>query len=111
MSDKHDKIAQERQKLKSEYGSLFDAVTEVLFRRDPAGVNFDVNPAEYQYEAGKILPRLHDCQSAADVSRVIHEALVESFDAATAGSIERHSQTASEIWRLWESRQTGKKGR
>jgi hypothetical protein len=107
MSDPHDKIVQERRKLKTEYGALFDAVTELLFRHDPAGINFEINPEEYQYETSKILPRLRDCQSAADVCRVIHEELAGSFDAVTAGPIERHSQTASEIWKLWQSHQSG----
>jgi len=109
MTDQNNKIVQQRQKLKAEYGGLFDAVSELLFRHDPAGINFEVNPEEYQYEASKILPRLRECHSAADVCRVIHEALIGSFDAATAGPIERHSQTASEIWRLWESRQTARR--
>ena len=49
MTDQNNKIVQERQKLEAEYGGLFDAVSELLFRHDPAGINFEVNPEEYQY--------------------------------------------------------------
>jgi hypothetical protein len=100
-----EKLRVERRQLKAEYGGLFDAIAGLLFRHDPAGINFEVNKGEYHYEASKILPRLRDCQSAADVCRVVYEELVGSFDAVTAGPVERHSQTASEIWDLWQSHQ------
>ena len=108
MSGMREKILEERRQLKAEYGVLFDSVAGLLFRYDPAGINFEVNSDEYQYEASKILPRLRNCQSATDVCRVIHEALVCSFDAVTAGPIERHSQMASEIWDLWHAQTCSK---
>src|SRR6266704_494248 len=96
-----DEILEERRKLKAEYGELFDSVAALLFRHDPAGVNFEINPDEYQTEAGTILPRLRGCQSEDEVRQVIHEEIVRWFDAATAGPEERYGEIASEVWQLW----------
>jgi hypothetical protein len=102
-------ILKERRQLKAKYGELFDSTAALLFLHDPVGINFEVNPDEYQAEARSILPRLHGCQSADDVCRVVHEEFVRWFGAATAGPPERYTQIASEIWQLWEvSRQTKK---
>ena len=102
-------ILEERRQLKAKYRDLFDSTAELLFRHDPVGINFEVNPDEYQAEAGSILPRLHGCQSADDVCRVVHVEFVRWFDTATAGPPDRYMEIASEIWQLWEvSRQTKK---
>jgi hypothetical protein len=37
------------------------STSELLFRHDPVGINFEVNTDEYEPKAGTILPRLHAC--------------------------------------------------
>ena len=54
----------ERDALKRQYGKLFAAISEVLFEADPVGINFEINPDEYEPEAGTIIPRLSSAQSA-----------------------------------------------
>lgn len=80
MARTREEILQERKRLREEYGDLFDATAALLFRHDPAGINFEVNPDEYQSEAGSILPRLRACQSAADLCRVVHEEFLGSAE-------------------------------
>jgi len=100
-----DQILEERRQLKAEYGQLFNAVSELLFRHDPMGIAFDnENSDEYDPETGTILPRLRDCQSAGDVQRIVHEQFVRWFDAGTAGPEESYAVIASEIWELFVSR-------
>jgi hypothetical protein len=82
---------------------LFDSIAELLFRHDPVGINFEVNPGEYQTEAGSILPRLRDCNSVEAVRQVVHQEFVHWFGVATAGSEERYTQIAAEIWQLWQA--------
>lgn len=96
-----EKILEERRMLKAEYGELFDTVAALLFRHDPVGINFEINPDEYQAEAGTILPRLRGCQSEEEVRQLIHEEFVRWFDADTAGPEERYAKIASEVWQLW----------
>lgn len=103
MSKTSEEIQEERRQLRFQYGSLFDAVSEVLFRHDPAGVNFEVNTNEYEAEAGAILPKLKSCASVDDVRRVVHVEIVHWFDTVTAGPEARYDDIAKEIWQLWLS--------
>jgi hypothetical protein len=51
-------VLEERCQLEAEYGDLFDFTAALLFRHDPVCINFEINPDEYEAEAGSILPRL-----------------------------------------------------
>ncbi len=53
MSGTRDEIMAERCRLRSEYGKLYDSVAELLFRRDPIGINFENNTDEYESEVGQ----------------------------------------------------------
>ena len=102
MPKTREEILEQRRRFKAEYGELFDSTAALLFRHDPAGINFDENTNEYEPEAETILPRLHNCQSVEDVARVVHEEFVRWFDADTAGPRESYKEIAAEIWQLWE---------
>jgi hypothetical protein len=101
-----EQILEERRRLKAEYGELFDSIEAMLFRHDPIGINFEVNPDEYAPETGTILPRLRTCESSSDVLRVVHEEFSHWFGSDLAGSAERYAEIASETWQLWQARQT-----
>ena len=95
-----EEIEAEERRLKAEYGEVYDAVAEILFRHDPMGINFDVNTDEYHPEVGAILPRLKTCGSAQDVLTVIHEEFHKWFD-GMEGPPERYVDIADEVWSLW----------
>jgi hypothetical protein len=76
MTKWQDEIAEERRRLRAEYGEMFEATAALLFRHDPRGINFEDNADEYETETGTILPRLRGCQSAGDVQKVVHEEFV-----------------------------------
>lgn len=97
-------ILEERRNLKKEYGELFESVGNLQFSADPIGINFENNTDEYHPEVGTILPRLRTCRCAQDVLRVTHEEFIRWFGAETAGPAETYRQIASEIWRLWSTR-------
>ena len=48
----------ERDALKRQYDKLFSAISEVLFKADPAGINFEINTDQYEPEVGTIILRL-----------------------------------------------------
>lgn len=102
MNKTRDEIAEERRRLKAEYRELFDEVTALLFRHDPISLNYETNTAEYEAEAGTILPRLRSCHSPEDVRRVVHEEFVRWFSADTAGTEDYYSEIAAEIWEQWQ---------
>ena len=101
MGQSREEIRRERAILKKKYGKLFDQTAALLFRHDPARINFEVNTHEYELETGTILPRLTSCHSADDVRRVVHEEFVRWFDHSTAGPERAYSKIAAEIWELW----------
>ena len=97
-----EEVLEERRQLKAQYGELFNAVSALLYREDPIGINFEVNPDEYDPEAGTILPRLCGCQAEEDVLCVVHEEFVRWFESNNAGPKEHYKEIAAEIWQLWQ---------
>ena len=100
MSDR-ERILAERQKLRAEYGALFDEVAAILFELDPVGINFESNTDEYEPEAGTILSRLDSCSSADDARHVIHEEFARWFEAENAGPESNYQEAAERIWAAW----------
>jgi len=98
-----EKIQEERQQLKRQYGQLFERVSTLLFVHDPVGINFETNVDEYEPEVGTILPRLSSCQSAKEVKQVVYEEFLVWFDSDTVGPEEQYDSIASEIWELWSA--------
>jgi hypothetical protein len=102
MTRTRDEILENRRRVRTEYGALFDSMAALLYRHDPIGINFEHNTDEYELEAETILPRLRGCRSADDVLQVIHAEFVHWFDSGTAGPPERYKEIASEAWQLWQ---------
>ena len=92
----------EQRRLREKYKELFSATAALLFRHDPVGVALEHNKDEYLPEAGTILPRLKNCESADDVLPVVYEEFLHWFGDA-AGPRERYVEIASEIWDLWRA--------
>jgi hypothetical protein len=80
---------------------LVEAVSAILFRADPIGINFETNTDEYDAEAETIVIALPKATSPDDVKALTHDAFVQWFDAQTAGPIDRYTPVATEIWSLW----------
>lgn len=77
---------------------LREDVSEILFRHDPIGINFDENPDEYDGEAGRILDGFKRGMTLDQLLTIIHEEFVQSFDRQTAGPREKYAAIAEEIW-------------
>ena len=56
MGTERDAILRRRKELRSEFGDLYERVSAILFKEDPGGVNFEINPDEYESEVDLILP-------------------------------------------------------
>lgn len=69
----------ERQRLKRDYVGMFEDLAAYLYHQDPMGLNFGINPDEYEPEVGTILPRVCDAESPADIVEVIREELERWF--------------------------------
>jgi hypothetical protein len=93
----------EREKLKKQYGLLFDAVAAVLFEYDLIGISIGDNTDEYEPETGTILPRLAGAKSVDDVQTIVYEEFCRWFDADGAGSRERYREVSAKIWEAWRA--------
>jgi len=71
----------ERKRLKREYSALFEDLSALLYRIDPAGVNFEINPDEYEPEVGTILPRVLQLDTVGEIEQVIREEIAFWFGA------------------------------
>ncbi|MGA7803512.1 hypothetical protein [Bradyrhizobium sp.] len=92
--------ATKNEALKREHGSRFASISEALFKTDPAHLNFETNPDEYESEVVAIIRRLSSAQSAEDVQTILHEELVRTlWDVGV--SIDALPSLAAEIWKLW----------
>ena len=96
----------ERKQMTNHYKNLYRGISEILYRHDPIGINFDFNTNEYEPEVGAILPRISEATSPIELSKIVHQEFVRWFDEDTAGSEERYSGIAQEIWDLWEKFKT-----
>ena len=92
-----------REKLKKQYGFLFDTVTALLFQSDPIGINFGDNTDEYDAEAGTILPRLASAQSVDDVQTIVYEEFCRWFDKVDVGAREQYREVSVKIWEAWRA--------
>ena len=91
-----------RQTVKAEHGQFFDQTSALLYRLDPEGIYLG-GKDEYESEVTTILPRLKECHSQADVSRVVQEEFAISF--GTVRPEGHYARIAAELWALWESSQ------
>jgi hypothetical protein len=92
---------EKRKAVRLQYRELFDALSTLLFRADPIGINFETNTDEYEPEVGTIIPRLRHAKSEADVQLIVHEEFCRWFDSETAGPITDYRDLASQIWDEW----------
>lgn len=82
-------------------------LTDLLFRHDPIGINYDTNVDEYAPEAGTILSRLASARSEEDVLRIVHAEFVRWFSPSDAGTPSRYTQIAAEVWAHLQSAESG----
>lgn len=95
-------IAQDsaQQRVKAEYGRLFDEVAALLFRHDPEDISYG-RAHTYELEAGIFIPRLRSCRSSKDVRRVVHEAFARCCGRHVKPEKD-YTKIAKEIWGLWQ---------
>jgi hypothetical protein len=90
--------------VKSEFGDFYFELSALLYRHDPENFySCASHGRHYDSVAGKIIPRLRDCHSAADVCRVVHGEFV-SWSENHVKPAESFTKIAEEIWEIWRLR-------
>ncbi len=93
---KKDKIKKNR--LKQEYRERFTILREVLLRHDPIRIFLAANFDEYDLEVSKILPKLRDVKTAAELRTVIHRVFISCFSEKIAGPEKDYEKIAVDAW-------------
>ncbi|HWW62733.1 MAG TPA: hypothetical protein VN181_15265 [Thermoanaerobaculia bacterium] len=52
---------------------MFDDFAAYLYEQDPMGLNYGINPDEYEAEVGTILPRVFEAESTGEIANVVRE--------------------------------------
>jgi hypothetical protein len=81
-------------------GKLLNDVSEILFKYDPIGINFDTNIDEYDSEAEQIFKQLGVANSVNDLTKIIHIVFIEMFTKEVARDKSLYQPIAEEIWKL-----------
>ncbi len=76
----------------------------ILAKHDPVGIIFESNYDEYEPEAKSIIERIPEMIDESSVQKIVHEEFVRWFDNDVAGSIDKYSQVASDIWKLIQTK-------
>jgi hypothetical protein len=90
----------EREAMKAKYSEFFSKVSALMFEHDPIGINFTDNADEYEAEAGTVIPRIESCQSAPDLTLVLHQEFCRWFGPEIAGPESHYEALAQAIWAL-----------
>jgi hypothetical protein len=93
----------DRKLLKQQYGTVFDAVTALLFEVDPMGINLGDNTGEYEPETGTILPRLAAAKSVDNVQTIVYEGFCHWFGESEAGPRMNYKDVSVKIWEAWRA--------
>jgi hypothetical protein len=104
MNEDYFEFQEEKRRLKAEYGELYFKVSEILFRHDPEGINFETNTDEYEPEVETILPRLREASSATELRRIIREEFIRWFGADEVGTEIEFEEIAQEVWSAYRRR-------
>lgn len=81
-------------------GKKFNDISEILFRYDPIGLDFDTNIDEYDYEADLILKELPNQETVEQLTETIHAIFIKCFDNKLAKERDLYKHIAQEIWLL-----------
>ena len=76
----HARLAAIRRRLLAGSEQLVLDLEAILFRHDPAGINYETNLDEYRSEAETITLRRAEASSVDDVRRIVDEELVRWFN-------------------------------
>ena len=90
-----------RNKLRRQFGQLFDDCVREFYRADPIQLAPSVPIDEYDVEVGTVLPRLKECSGPADVQRVLHEEFCRWFNPEIASPSSKYEVLSHRIWALY----------
>jgi hypothetical protein len=87
----------ECKRLKSEYSALFEDLSALLYQLDPVGLNYGINPDEYEPEVGTILPRVMELETASEIASIVREEFEVWFGSGTRVENATYEELGAEV--------------
>jgi hypothetical protein len=87
-----------REVLRRQFGALYEEVQSIVFRHDPVGINFEVNPDEYDPEVSAIVPKVVHAQSPDEVQQIVREEFEHWFGPGQAFREESFEPIATQVF-------------
>ena len=88
--------------LQKEFGSLYRAVSDILFRHNPMELDGKRNTGDYNPEVDLLLSRIREVEHLSALQELLFEVFVTDFGEENCGSKERYAEPALEIWKAYE---------
>ena len=93
---------QQRRSLQKEYGTLYRAVSDILFQHDIMDLEGKHNTGDYDPEVDLLLLGIREAEDREAVQGMLHQIFMNAFGAENCGGRERYVGAAAEIWRAYE---------
>jgi len=84
-----------------QYDKLRTDFSAIMFRHDPVGINYDVNPDEYDLEAERIVPQLRTLATEKELLYVVRNVVREMFG-SISGTPEQYEAMTHDLWQRWQ---------
>jgi hypothetical protein len=82
------------------YQTLFFELADLLFRYQPVAISSDITEDDLYREANRILDRLEEVASPAELAELMRQVFADAFSPKIAGPVNRYTQVANEFWKL-----------
>ena len=93
---------QQHRILQKEYGSLYRAVSDILFRHNPMDLDGTRNTGEYDPEIDALLSRIREPEDLNALHDLLFEVFRTDFGKENCGDRERYEAAAAEIWKAFQ---------
>ena len=91
-----------RRSLQKEYGILYRAISDILFRHNPMELDGKRNTGDYNPEVEALISRICEAEHLDALQDLLFEVFRTDFGEENCGSRERYEVAASEIWKAYE---------
>ena len=93
---------QQHRRLQKEYGTLYRAVSDILFRHNVMDLDGKHNTGDYDREVDLLLLRIGEAESLEALHGILYQVFVNAFGEENCGSRDRYDGSAAEIWKAYE---------
>jgi hypothetical protein len=93
---------EQHRQLQKEYGSLYRAVSDILFQHNVMELDGKHNTGDYDPEVDVLLLRIREAEDCESLKAMLYQVFRNAFGEENCGTPDRYDGAAAEIWRAYE---------